>query len=291
MKLVLHAGVHFTEEDRLLKCLLRNANDFSANGILVPGQSKYRGIMRDTLNAMASAPPSDMARDVLLDAILDDNDVERVILSDANFFRSPKTAVQAGMLYPAAPIRMMRLAQIFREEEIEIFFGMRNPAAFLPLLYHRAEKTDSASFFGGNDPRNVLWSDMITLLRQTVPEVPITVWCNEDTPLIWGHIIRQMAGLPDDQKIMGGFDLLNSIMNPEGMKRFRAYLSDHPEMSEAQKRRAIAAFLDKYALKGEVEEEVDMPNWTEDLIDEMSEIYDEDVAAIGEMDGVRVLMP
>ena len=291
MKLVLHAGVHFTEEDRLMKCLLRNAEDFAGKGIMVPGHSKYRGILRETLNAMVSAPPSDMARDVLMDAILDEGEAQRVILSDANFFRTPKTAVEQGMFYPAAPVRMMRVAQIFARDEVEIFMGIRNPATLLPILYDKADNRDPAVFWGGRDPRDVLWSDTIKLLRDAVPEVPITVWCNEDTPLIWAHIIRQMAGLPDDEKIIGGFDLLSSIMSAEGMKRFRAYLKDHPVMSEHQKRRAIAAFLDKYALDGEVEEELDMPGWTDDVVEEMSETYDEDVAAIAALPGVRVLMP
>ena len=62
-------------------------------------------------------------------------------------------------------------------------------------------------------------------------------------------------------------------------------------MTEYQKRRAIAAFRDKYALDDEVEEELDMPGWTEDVVDEMSKTYDEDVATIAAMPGVRVLMP
>ncbi|MGB5863714.1 MAG: hypothetical protein WBG95_05400 [Sulfitobacter sp.] len=291
MKLVLHAGVHFTEEDRLMKCLLRNAEQFATDGTIVPGQSKYRGILRETLNAMVSAPPSDMARDVLLDAILDDGEAKRVILSDANFFRTPATAVQGGMLYPAAPVRMMRMASIFERDELEIFMAVRNPATLLPILHDKADSKDDEAFWGGRDPRDVLWSQTIDLLREAVPNVPVTIWCNEDTPLIWAHIIRQMAGLPDNQKIVGGFDLLNAIMSDEGMKRFRAYLKDHPVMSEHQKRRAIAAFLDKYALDDAVEEELDMPGWTDDLVDEMSDIYDEDMIRIAAMPGVRVLMP
>ena len=80
-------------------------------------------------------------------------------------------------------------------------------------------------------------------------------------------------------------------MSDEGMKRFRAYLKDHPVMTEHQKRRAIAAFLDKYALEGEVEEELDMPGWTEELVEDMTEAYDEDVATIATIPGVRVLLP
>jgi hypothetical protein len=291
MKLVLHVGVHFTEEDRLMKCLLRNADDFSARGIVVPGQSKYRGILRETLNAMVSAEPSEMARDVLVDAMLDDGEAERVILSDANFLRTPKTAVQGGMFYPAAPVRMMRMVQIFAPDEVEIFMGIRNPATLLPILYSKSDNMDRDAFWGGRDPRDVQWSETIGLLREAVPDVPITIWCNEDTPLIWAHIIRQMAGLEDEDRIIGGFDLLTSIMSEEGMKRFRAYLKEHPVMTELQKRRAIAAFLDKYALEDEVEEELDMPGWTDEIVEEMSENYDEDVARIAALPGVRVLMP
>jgi len=291
MKLVLHVGTHFTEEDRMIKCLLRNADDFAKKGVSVPGHSRYRGILRETLNAMVNSQPSEMARDVLLDAILDDTQAERVILSDANFFRTPKTAFQEGMLYPAAPVRMMRIAQVFEGDEAEIFMAIRNPATLLPILTAKSDAKDPAAFWGGRDPRDVRWSEMVGLLRESVPDMPITIWCNEDTPLLWAHIIRQMVGLEDSEKIIGGFDLLSSIMTAEGMKRFRSYLKDHPVMSEHQKRRAIAAFLDKYAMEAEVEEELDMPGWTDELVDEMSEIYDEDVARIAQMPGVRVLMP
>lgn len=291
MKLVLHTGVHFTEEDRLMKCLLRNADDFAARGTMVPGHTRYRGILRDTLNAMASTPASDLAHEVLMDAILDDGQAQRVILSDANFFRTPKSAFQQGMFYPAAPVRMMRIAQIFGHEDVEIFMAIRNPATLLPILYNKSDNQEVSAFWGGRDPRDVLWSQTIGLLREAVPDVPITVWCNEDSPMIWAHIIRQMAGLPDDHKIIGGFDLLSSIMSEEGMKRFRAYLKDHPVMTEHQKRRAIAAFLDKYAIDSEIEEELDMPGWTEDVVEDMTESYDEDVAVIAALPGVRVLFP
>ncbi len=291
MKLVLYAGVHFTEEDRMIKCLLRNADDFATKGTMVPGHSKYRGILRETLNAMVSAPPSDMARDVLMDAFLDEGEAQRVILSDANFFRTPKNAVEQGIFYPAAPVRMMRMAQIFEQDEVEIFMAIRNPATLLPILFSKADKQDDDAFWGGRYPSDIRWSETIGLLRDAVPDVPITVWCNEDAPVIWAHIIRQMAGLPDDQKIIGGFDLLSSIMSAEGMKRFRAYLKDHPVMTEHQKRRAIAAFLDKYALEGEVEEELDMSGWTDELVEEMTQNYDTDVATIAALPGVRVLMP
>ena len=53
----------------------------------------------------------------------------------------------------------------------------------------------------------------------------------------------------------------------------------------------IAAFLDKFALDEEIEEELDMPGWTEELVAELTEVYDEDVLAIQRIPGVTVLTP
>ncbi|SDF83783.1 hypothetical protein [Sulfitobacter delicatus] len=291
MQLVLHTGVHFTEDERLLKCLLRNQDDFASRGIKVPGPSTYRNLFRDTLNAMHKTAPSEVARDVLLDAILDDGSAERVILSDANFFRSPATALQQGMLYSAAPVRMMRMAQLFPDDDISIFMAIRNPASLVPVLFEKAADQSPDAFWGDRDPEDLRWSETIRLLRETAPEIPVTVWCNEDAPLIWAQVIRDMAGLTQDTKIKGGFDLLHSIMSAEGMQRFRGYLDTHPDMSEAQKRRVITAFLDKFALEEEIEEEIDMPGWTEELVEEMTAIYDADVEVIRAIPGVTLITP
>ncbi|AXI47107.1 hypothetical protein C1J03_14425 [Sulfitobacter sp. SK012] len=291
MQLVLHTGVHFTEEERLLKCLLRNAEDLGNRGVAVPGPGKYRSLVRDTLNAMTNSPAAPGAREVLLDSFLDEGEAERVILSDGNFFRTPSTAVQGGMLYPAAPVRMMRMMQLFPSDQFEIFMAIRNPATLLPVLYEKSQNKDGDAFWGGRDPRQILWSETIALIREAAPEATLTVWCNEDAPLIWAEIIREMAGLDHGEKIIGGFDLLTSIMSAEGMTRFRGYLKDHPVMTEIQKRRVIAAFLGKYGLDDQIEEELDMPGWTDALVEEMSDIYDDDLVTIQRIPGVTVLSP
>jgi hypothetical protein len=291
MQLVLHTGAHYTEEERLLKSLLANKPQLSQDGTIVPGPSTYRGLFRDTLNAMYKSSVSAGARDVLLDAVLDDSDAKRVILSDANFFRTPATAVIDGMLYPAAPVRMMRMAQLFPEDQIEIFMGIRNPATLLPILHGVSADNSDAHFWGTRDPADIKWSETLALLRDSAPEIPVTVWCNEDAPLIWGKIMREMAGVPDAAKLEGEFDLLETIMTPEGMKRFRTYMASHPEISGTQVQRVIAAFLDKFAMEDAIEEELDMPGWTDDLVEEMTESYDQDVLRIQQIPGIRMIMP
>ena len=291
MQLVLHTGAHYTEQERLIKSVLRNREDFAKRGILVPGPDSYRALLRDTLNAMGRAPASPEAREVLLDVILDDSEGDRVILSDANFFRTAGTAIQKGVLYPAAPERMAHMVELFPEDEIEIFLGIRNPATLIPVLYDKSVDQTAEGFWSLAEPEDILWSDLIQRIRAAVPDVPITLWCSEDSPLIWSQIIREMAGIDPNEKIAGGFDLLATIMSKEGMERFRAYMHTHQEMSEIQKRRVISAFLDKFALEEEIEEELDMPGWTDALVEDLTESYDEDVALIARIPGITVISP
>tara|TARA_R110002012_G_scaffold17811_1_gene66371 strand:+ start:137 stop:1012 length:876 start_codon:yes stop_codon:yes gene_type:complete len=291
MQLVLHTGAHYTEEERLLKSLLANKAMLAKRGTCVPGPSTYRGLFRDTLNAMYKSSVSAGARDVLLDAVLDDSEADRAILSDANFFRTPATAMIEGMLYPAAPVRMMRMVQLFPDDELQIFMAIRNPATLLPILYDVSGDNSDAHFWGTKDPLDIRWSDTLGLLRDSAPEIAVTVWCNEDAPLIWGNILREMTGVPANQPIAGEFDLLETIMSKEGMKRFLSYLEAHPEISGAQQQRVISAFLDKFALEDALEEELDMPDWTDELVEEMTENYDQDVLRIQQIPGIRFLQP
>ncbi|MEM9872298.1 MAG: hypothetical protein AAF822_13685 [Pseudomonadota bacterium] len=291
MQLVLHAGAHFTEEDRLLRCLLNNKGDFSKRGVAVPGPGKYRAILRDTMAAMLDAPPAPDARDVLLDVILDDETADRVILSHMFLFGAPRAIVRDGLMYCLAPERMAQIATLFPHDDIELFFAMRNPATFLPALFTQAPQEDMHTFLRARDPFSIRWSETFAEIRAAAPEIPITTWCFEDMPMIWAQIIREMGGLEHGERIVGGFDLLSDIMTGEGMQRFRAYLKSHAGMSEVQKRRVIAAFLDKFAIEDEIEEELNAPGWTEEIVDTMTELYEEDVLAVARIPGVTVIAP
>lgn len=291
MHIVLHAGVHATDEDRLIKCCLKNTEAFSAIGVAVPGPSRYRRLIRDAVQALAEGDPAPDARAVLLEAIIEGDMPDRMILSNDSFFGVPKLAVGKGVFYPGAEVKLARLRALFPQDQIELTLALRNPATFLPAVFALAPDADLASFLNGTDPRDLRWSELLGRIKAAVPDVAVTVWCNEDTPLLWAHLIREMAGLEPNTKIIGGFDLLSEIMSQPGMQRFRAYLKTHPSLSEIQKRRVIAAFLDKYALDDAIEEEVDLPGWTDHLIREITELYEEDIFTIQRIPGVTLITP
>ncbi len=291
MQVVFHTGAHCTDGDRLMKCLLRNRQGFADRGIAVPGPGTYRDLLTQSFRAMSQSEPSPDARDVLLDAILDGDSPERMILSNAYFFGLKKGAITDGQFYPEAPQRVMHLQKLFAGDTIQIHMGLRNPATFLPALLGNVVEERLSEFMGGHDLRDLRWSDCLNSIRNSAPDVSLTVWCNEDTPLIWGPIIRSMAGLAPGTKITGSFDLLAELMPGEGIQRFRAYLHKHPKLDDAQKQDVMIAFLEKFASRDQLEQEIDMPGWTEELVADLSRLYDEDIDRIRTLPGVTLIEP
>ncbi|WP_425074459.1 hypothetical protein [Sagittula sp. S175] len=293
MQVILHTGVHCTDEDRILKCLLRNAEAWRHEGVAIPGPSKYRRLLADSLTKLKGSTPDAQVREVLLDAILseDPHQIDRLVLSNDNFFSVPKLAFQNGLVYLRAEARLQTFADIFAEDEVEIFMGLRNPATFLPAVFGATPHEEFGAFMNGVDPMHLRWSDLVRRIRDTLPHVPITLWCNEDTPIIWGEIIREMAGIEMTRKISGAFDLFSQIIDKEGMKRFRAFLAENPTINEMQKRRVMAAFLDKYAMDEEIEEDVDLPGWDDAYVDMLTELYEDDLDTLAGMHGVSLITP
>jgi hypothetical protein len=80
-------------------------------------------------------------------------------------------------------------------------------------------------------------------------------------------------------------------MSGEGMTRMRAYLDSHPPQTVTQRRKIVSAFLDKFALPERVDQDIVMPDWTAEVVAEMTALYDEDVARIAQMGDITFLAP
>lgn len=291
MQVIIHSGAHGTEEDRLLKTLLRNKDRFLQRGTVVPGPGKYRTLLKECMAGLQQGSATENARDVLWDAILEEELADRVLLSNAHFFGSQRQSIDNNQFYPEAESRLMALQKLFEQDQLELFFGIRNPATILPVLLENAHPNRKAEVLGQLNPYELRWSDLFRRLRSAVPNVAITTWCYEDLPLVWGQVIRDMSGLEVNERLDGGMDLLSAIMTREGMQRLRQYLGDHPEMTEMHRRRVFAAFLDKYAREDALEEEIDLPGWTDTLVEDVSEFYEEDVDLLARIPGVTLIAP
>ena len=49
MHISFHLGAHYTDEDQLIRSLLKNGGAMTQEGIALPGPGRYRGLMADVL--------------------------------------------------------------------------------------------------------------------------------------------------------------------------------------------------------------------------------------------------
>ncbi len=290
MRIVYHLGVQCTDEDRLLRCLLKNRAALASEGIVVPGPTRYRTLLRDTAMQLRGQTATQDTQALLLDQIMDEDRAERLILSWTHFLGYPKSALRET-LYPAGPSRMAAFAAIFPEIEHEFHLAIRNPATFVPALFAKQKGIVPAEFLAGTDLSRLRWSDLVAGLRSACPDVPVTVWCDEDTPLLWPDALQAVSGHSDALVLAETDDLLAEIMTPEGMARMSAYLDDHPPADAVQRRRIVQAFLAKFARPEVIDMAVDFEGMDAALVAAMTAEYDRDVGRLMRMDGVRVLAP
>ena len=290
MRVAYHIGAHCTDEGQLLKSLQKNHEFLDDRSIFVPLNHKYRSAIRDVIVRLRGAPAGEDAQDLLLSEIMGDKEADRLILSFDHFLGGPARVLDEGMLYPTAAERSKWLTNLFPDDPCDLFFAIRDPASFLPAVYSKVSGEMSfADFLKGLDPRDLSWTDVILRIRDANPDCTLTVWCNEDTPLIWPTVLREVTDLDQLVQLDGEYDVIRSIMKPRGFKQMLQYLESRPPQSEIQRRRVMAAFLDKFADEGKLAEEFDLPGWTDALMDELSALYEEDAYEIERLAGVNMI--
>lgn len=291
MQVVYHLGAPCTDGDQLILSLLKNRLRLAQAGISVPPPGRYRAVIRDTARALKGRPAGEEVQDALLDAILDDVEVDRLVLSDPRFVCINRLVVQGAQIWPMIERSCTQLRALFPEAQVEFLIGMRDPATLIPALFKASRFSDFAEFTDNMQPHAVAWSEMLRRLQLSVPDCGVTVWCNEDTPLLWGEILREMAGVGPEAQLDGVDDLAASIMEKDGFERMRAWLTQNPPASETQRRRVLAAFLERYALDTAIEETVSLPGWSEEMMNDLSQNYDEDMDVIARIPNVTLLSP
>lgn len=109
--------------------------------------------------------------------------------------------------------------------------------------------------------------------------------------MIWPRLMRDMSGLHPETPFEGEADLLAEIMTPDGVQRYHGYMQTHPPKSDTQHSRIITAFLGKFAVDDALEDEIDAPGWTQQLVDDLTLRYEEDLDQIGRIAGVKFITP
>ena len=142
MQIAFHIGANCTDEDRLLKSILRNTDALLQEGISVPGPSRYRRLLRETTQSLGTEQTAPDTRDILIDAIVEDDNIKRIVLSNDNFISIPKRIFDHGVFYPQAETKVRGLHRLFPDDDIAMYLGIRNPVTFLIETIQRADAAE-----------------------------------------------------------------------------------------------------------------------------------------------------
>lgn len=291
MQILFHIGAHCTEAGRLPRALRKDAAILQEHRVAVPRPSDIRTAFRDASLNLQGAPADAATQRHLLASGDVPKDSDRVILTNPSFLCMGKVAVEDGVLYSKSH-KSLWLRNLFPEDDVDFALAIRNPATWLPALHAEHGAGQSfADFIGVTDLTDMRWAPFLTRLREDNPESKLTVWCNEDTPLIWPEILRQTSGLDADVPLLGDDEILAEIMAPVGLDRLRSYLRTHPPSTAPTRRRIVGAFLEKFVLDEAIEEEIDIPGWSDELIHDITEAYEADLDVIRQMPGVALIEP
>ena len=123
------------------------------------------------------------------------------------------------------------------------------------------------------------------------PDSRFLVWCHEDTPFLWPEIQREITDVDPTVPMDGELDMIETIMRQEGYERLEAFLSERDVTSPIKRQRIVATFLETHAIAEEIEAEIDLPGWTDDTVDDLTDLYEDDVEEIAGLPGVTLLTP
>ena len=293
MRITLHIGAHHTRTPRLVGAIKSSGRALSRFNIATPSPTHYRPIISTELARLDGLPPIIDEEDAVLAQILSDApDSAHLIMINEDWAGDRATMFKGGQLYTGIADSVSRVVELFSQHDVHISMGIRNPAFLINAALSVPSTPASLNWFlKSNDPMDLSWVAPVDALQKALPDVPLTLWCEEDTPLIWPRIIRQIANIPDDTPIVGGLAALTDALKPEGITRFRAFLRNHTLTSPQQYERAVLAFLDKYANESVMTASCSVPGWTAQTVHDLSLNYEDDIATLAARETVTFILP
>lgn len=291
MQVVFHIGTHTTDSERVLKYLLHNRDELLKLGTEPIPNSRHKGIFVDALASLKGGSATPEMEQILLDAVIEADDVQRIIFSMAGFLGIPKLAVTPRGFFADVETRINGLMRLFPSAETEFFMAIRNPATLINDIVLQDASIDYGAYMGNNHPLDLRWREVAQRIARAAQGRRVVIWCYEDLPLIFPEVLRMIGNMPLDARLRGGQHYVDESLKPDGREKLKEAMKGYSQISIAKRREIHGQILKEYGMEGRFDQVINLPGWTQELVDEISDNYYSDVAEIAVLPGVEFILP
>ena len=288
MQIVYHLGAHGSDQGKLIRALLRNRDELWKKGTEIPAPGRYRGIFGEAVNSLNGGEAGPELQEVMRDLLIDNDHARRVILTQSPFLGIPQRAVSTAGLYPRAPARLPGLSNLFPDSVVEFHLAVVHPAIQMAALMAQ-NKGNYEGVINGADPRQLRWAPSVRAMIASVPDREFVIWAQEDLAFTWPEVMRRMAGVGPDVPLLGEDAVLADLLSPEILHDLQANIDATPDLTIRGRRNLVEQALAAGSVATAMESDVALPGWSQDLIDELSEIYAEDLDELAAISGVEFI--
>ncbi|WP_171100188.1 hypothetical protein [Ruegeria sp. HKCCD7255] len=285
------SSVAFTDEGRLFELARANTNLMAEHNCLYFGGRKYRTVFKPALDAPKARPVASETSALFQTQIPEGQEPRRVILTGGSFLGSLTSTIENGQFYPSAGERLSFISHVFDGQPIQLFIALRNPASVIAGVLAALPQQDRQQILSSTDLSCLSWLPMIEDIQELAPNIEITLWSDTHAPLIIGKVFRALAGLPEDAPLTNEFAFLSSLLADAGVRELDELLSQEDFYQSSATRDALAEIFERHAHAEAIEEVIDYPGWDDEVVAAFTELYEQDLAQLQTMPGIRFLTP
>lgn len=288
MQVAFHVGVHGSDENGIRACFEANRSVLAEHKVELSSNAISEPIMNEALRALKGGVASAEMEEVVLDALVETESTERLILSRPSMIGVPRRAFDATGLFAAAGPKMRGLADVLPGCQTEFFLALRNPATMLPELAARSGRAVSAD--AATD--ELRWGPTVRKIVEALAGRRLVIWCHEDAAFVLPEAIRLIAGLPLETRLEDDNPVLERLLTKPGRRALAKRLRKEVAPDDIGARRAaVADMLASHHDPAAVTAQIEMPGWDQQTVDRITAAYYSDVAEIAALPGVEFLVP
>ena len=305
-QVILHLGVHGTDEGSLAAWLAENKSVLAMRGAQVMGARRFQKRFAQSL-ADQGQSASDADRRAFVDALGLRGVPDRLLVSAPDLL-TPRARVLApdGLFGGDVTGRLRALGGLLPGGvALTLCLSVARASTLIPaLLAARQTATDTSdaavieAWLQHLSAPTLPWAALVAQIRRDMPQARLVVWRHERLAQIWPSVLAHLAGLDTADETLPmagveGFAMLGIV--PAAQVPMRRYIAAKPPPNPALMQRVAAAFAQGYGrLDPDAPTSIERPGLTlperiRARLTRLDEGYGAQWRAIGAIDGVETL--